>query len=1087
MTEAAAPRRTAFVAARAEDRIGPVVAALAALPPATEALLVGPTREVADELGRRVARARGGASFGLARTTLHRLALDLAGPALALRGLAPAEPGAREALVRRALDGALRDGALAALRGGVSTPMPGLADAPSPAAAALRSPSFPRALAATLEELRLAGVTPSGLRARAVDLRRRSAHEAARAGSLDDLAELAERYDRELSDSHVADRAVVLVAAIAALAAGAPLPAMVAWVDVAVTSAAEAALAAAIAAHTATLVAALPRADVAARALAGLWGAVVVEADVERPGALAAVQRDLFAVAPRGATDDGAVTWVAAPGETREAVEIARRVLAAARTGTPFDAMAVVVRSREVHGAAIESALARAGIPAWFESGTRRPHPGGRALLALLACRREGLSARRFAEFLSLGEAARSGEDGAPLEGASRWERLLREAAVIGGRDRWERRIDGLVAQKRMAARADRDGLGSARAESLARDVVALSPLRAFAGPLVDALAELPVEAPLAHWADRLEAIATLALREPAPVVEAFAGLRAFGGVVGARLADVEAALDPVLRWLERPRPPRRHGRVLVTTPEGLRGRSLRLVVVPGLAERLFPPPVREDPLLSDEDREALGTTLALRKDRSGRERLQLALAVGAAEERLVVSYPRTESETGRPRVPSLYALEVLRARDGALPDLARLGRDAARDGRIAWPAPRDPADAIDEAEHDLAVLGALLAEGDRARARGRARYLLEENEHLARALRSRFARWQQRQLGPWDGARMVGEAARALVAASRPTVRAHAPSTLRHFAACPYRFFLHAVVGLRETAEPDAVERLDPATRGDLQHRALAALAAELEARGWASLPPQVLGEARLLARAITRRVGEEAMEALAPRVPRVFDDEIEELASDVETWLVFASREAGEGRWVPHRFDLAFGLPRADHLDPRSSASAATIGPYLLRGAIDAVERQVVTGELRVTDYKTGSEDAPRQLVIGGGEILQPVLYAMALEAHAKELATPGPVGSARLLYASARGGFRERSVALDTTARRAGMAVLEAVDAALERGVLPALPREGACARCTFRGLCGPDEERRARGKDDRRDGHVHGELGGLRAMR
>src|SRR5690606_19014028 len=120
-------------------------------------------------------------------------------------------------------------------------------------------------------------------------------------------------------------------------------------------------------------------------------------------------------------------------------------------------------------------------------------------------------------------------------------------------------------------------------------------------------------------------------------------------------------------RWLERPRPARRHGRVLVTTPEGLRGRSMRVVVVPGLAERLFPPPVREDPLLADDDRAAIAPTLALRVQRTLRERLLLSLAVGAAEEGLVASYPRTEAETGRPRVPSLYALELLRARDGAL------------------------------------------------------------------------------------------------------------------------------------------------------------------------------------------------------------------------------------------------------------------------------------------------------------------------------------------------------------------------------------------------------------------------------------
>lgn len=1077
--------RLAWSSARAEDRLSRVIEALAALPPAAEALLVGPTREVADELGRRAARARGGASFGTGRTTLHRLALDLAGPELARRELVAAEATAREALVRRTIAVALDEDVLLVARGDGAA-----ADVIDDRRAVLRSPGYPRAVAATLDELRLAGVEPASIRARAVQLRAGPTHESGRADALDDLATLAERHVVALEASRVADRRMVLDAAIRALERGAVVPAVVAFVDVAVPSAAERAFAGALARRATRLLWAIPDADADAAALAAELGAALVRCDTLRPGSLAAVQRDLFADAPTGAADDGAVQWASAPGETREAVEVARRVLAAARRGVPFDAIAIAVRSREVHGAAIEAALARAGIPAWFEAGTRRPHPAGRTVLALLACRREGLSARRFAEALSLGEMGREGDEANDaIAGSSRWERLLREAAVIGGRDRWQRRLAALAASKRAAAASlARTDPEAGRVDALLRDVAALDTLIAFASPIVDALAELPPEAPLATWADRLQALAAAALREPEPVVGALAELHALGGDHVARLDVVESALDPLLRWLERPRPTRRHGRVLVTTPEGLRGRSLRVVVIPGLAERLFPPPVREDPLLPDEDRLAIAPALALREHRTRRERLLLALAVGAAEEGIALSYPRTEAETGRPRVPSLYALELLRARDGALPDLGRIAREASRasGGRMAWPAPLDPVDAVDEAEHDLAILGALLADPDPSRIRGRARYLLEENEHLGRALRARYARWQLRGLRTWDGARIESERARAVLARSRLTARAHAPSTLRHFAACPYRFFLHGVVGLRESVEPQAIEQLDPAARGDIHHRALAELQRVLEARGWSAMPREHLGEMRLLARQITRQEGERARDDFAPRVPRVLDDAIDDIATDVEAWVVFAVREAEEQRWMPHRFDLAFGLPPDDHLDPRSAREPARIGPFLLRGAIDAVERNL-DGDLRVTDYKTGTEDAPRQLVVGGGETLQPVLYAMALEAHGAALGTPGRVDGARLLYASARGGFRERWVRHDEGSRRAGRQVLEAIDAAIDRGVLPALPREGACTGCAFRGLCGPAEERRARGKTERADAHVRDELARVRGMK
>ena len=54
------------------------------------------------------------------------------------------------------------------------------------------------------------------------------------------------------------------------------------------------------------------------------------------------------------------------------------------------------------------TAFSRAGIPGFFSRGTVRPDPAGRAMLVLLACADEGLTASRFAEFLSLGQMPES-------------------------------------------------------------------------------------------------------------------------------------------------------------------------------------------------------------------------------------------------------------------------------------------------------------------------------------------------------------------------------------------------------------------------------------------------------------------------------------------------------------------------------------------------------------------------------------------------------------------------------------------------------------------------------------------------------
>src|SRR5215472_4998282 len=69
-------------------------------------------------------------------------------------------------------------------------------------------------------------------------------------------------------------------------------------------------------------------------------------------------------------------------------------------------------------------------------------------------------------------------------------------------------------------------------------------------------------------------------------------------------------------------------------------------------------------------------------------------------------------------------------------------GNSKSAPSRLDWPAPADPAAAIDDAEYDLASLGAAL-KLPRAQAKGAARYLVQTNEALTRSLRSRGRRWR--------------------------------------------------------------------------------------------------------------------------------------------------------------------------------------------------------------------------------------------------------------------------------------------------------------------------------------------------------
>src|SRR5439155_24372458 len=128
--------------------------------------------------------------------------------------------------------------------------------------------------------------------------------------------------------------------------------------------------------------------------------------------------------------------------------------------------------------------------------------------------------------------------------------------------------------------------------------------------------------------------------------------------------------------------------------------------------------------------------------------------------------------------------------------------------------------------------------------------------------------------------------------------------------------------------------------------------------------------------------------------------------------------------------RFEWAFGLDLAGR-DPDSRPDPVAIdGRFPLHGSIDVVEERRGTGELRVTDHKTGKYRGKEHMIVGGGATLQPVLYSLALEA-----ATGRPVSEGRLYYATTDGGFREASIPLTPVARRVGVEVPEIIDRAVE----------------------------------------------------
>jgi ATP-dependent helicase/nuclease subunit B len=1057
--------------------------------PGDELLLLGASRGAVDDLARTIAMEKG-ATFGLHRLSFTQLAARLAAADLAGSGQAPASALGYEAVAARAAFEAASDEVLEYF---------------SPVS---NTPGFPKALARTLQELRLAGVAARPL-ARLL-----------RSGP--DLADLLDRVETLMSEAGASDRASLFDIATKALTSSAagwpPMPALL--LDVPFESDAEARFLWTLIERSPRALITVPDGDVRTIDQLRKRGVALEPLRPDDDTDLARLSRHLFSAEPPPERErSGELIWFSAPGEGRECVEIVRRILKEATSGARFDEIAILIRSPQQYVGVLEHALARARIPAYFDRGIRRPHPAGRAFLAMLSCAVENCSAKRFAEYLSLGQVpsvganvgeanptepwASSGDEilgtfaapasdeddeaeaekAEPLAPAEtdpasavvagtlrapwKWESLLVESAVIGGSQRWARRLDGLAEQYRLQiSELKEDDPDSSRVARFERELQNLEHLRGFALPLVEMISEWPDQSTWGDWLQRLEGLAPRILRKPEHVLRVLADLRPMASVGPVSLMEIRDVLADRLRSLEVEPPANRYGRIFVGSPHQARGRAFKVVFAPGLAERMFPQKLREDPLLLDDLRQELKSDLPLQGDRAELERLLLRLAIGAATDRLYASFPRIETSEARARVPSFYALEIMRAITGRVPDHQTLERTAAQESQasLAWPAPTDAIDAIDDFEHDLAVLrGLMFGGGD---VKGRAHYMLTLNDCLKRSVTERWAR-ARKEWSQYDGLVRVTDATRPFLQKQRLNARPYSVSALQQYAACPYRFFLSAAYRLAPL-EPEPIQRMDPLTRGSLFHQVQAEFFRALQKE---EVPISSTRRDRVLETLdeTLARIAAEYYERLAPAIDRVWQDEVAGMRTDLRVWVDQLMTNTG---WEPWLFEFAFGLPGQPGHDPGSKPDPVTInGRFVLRGSVDLVERKPGTRILRVTDHKTGKNRSVKGAIIGGGAQLQPVIYSLAVED-----ATGCTVESGRFSYCTTTGGFTDHLVPMNERTRRMGIEVLEIVDRAVELGMLPPAPAERACGYCDFLSVCGPDQERRASRKSPNQVGDL-----------
>jgi ATP-dependent helicase/nuclease subunit B len=951
-------------------------------------------------------------------------------------------------------------------------------------------PGFPKALATTLAELRFNTVKPSELRKVSV------------VG--EDLSIALREYEHQLEISAIADLPEIYTVAtkVAREAQHRLLDLPVVLLDVPIrTKCAGELLEALLPRSPQVLACTLSRDKAANAAIDSIRSEEAKTAtETDERTTIARIRSSLFELQPPAQhLVDDTLDYFSAPGEAMESVEIARRVIKLAESGMAFDRIAVLLRAPDQYEPLLEEALRRAAIPAYFSRGVVRPDPAGRAFLALLACAMEDCSASRFAEYLSLAQVPslgqrtvdpavvddevhaalragiqeQSGENvqgddvvddtASVIEGTlqtpAHWEHLIVNASVIGGAERWERRLNALGAELRL--KIERAGGSESEQAYLEAELTRLENLKAFALPLITALHDLPSSAPWSDWLAALRELAQMSLRRPGGVLAILDELLPMSDVGPVGLQEVFLVLSDRLRFLRRESTLRRHGRVFVGAIEESRGRIFDVVFVPGLAEGLFPRKVMEDPLLLDVHRQEgnLRGRLITNSERIEQERLLLSVALASATKQFTFSFPRIDIAQSRPRVPSLYALETIRAAHGHLPELRSFQEQAAdrAPSRLDHPAPREFQDAIDDPEYDLVALDRAVHKSNKNVKAGAMAYLTRVSEPLARSLRARYSQWEVRKWTPYDGLIISEPDVKPVLQAHRLSARPYSATALQAYATCPYRFVLLGIHGLRPRDTIQPLTQMDAMTRGALFHDVQREFFVRAKERGLLPAATEGLDTCRQLLDAALDDVEEHYRERLAPAINRVWRAEIEEIRTDLHGWLEEAVRK---NEWLPEHFELGFGLPATGDRDPSSCEQAVALeGGILVRGAIDLVERHMTRGTLRVVDHKTGKAPDRPFLVLGGGSALQPLLYGLAAEQ-----VLSAPVESGRLFYCTQRGSYRELEVPLTSESRVQLNRALEIIDQAIASGLLPAVPNRDACQFCDCRCACGPHEELR-----------------------
>lgn len=700
-----------------------------------------------------------------------------------------------------------------------------------------------------------------------------------------------------------------------------------------------------------------------------------------------------------------------------------------------FEAMGVVV-----NGAGVRSTADR---------------PVARALLELLALLERDVPRGDLFRALANVQSFDFGGARIPL---TQWERVSREAGVVGGDD-WADRLERFAASRRAELRKEQREAEPKpwRLEQLAERIATAEALSSFA---IELRKRLRAASAMRSWPDLAgfavdlfqlvapeRAIAKMPRVEQQAVARILAVLR---GVTSLAEIEPDASFE-MLRdalQLELDAVPPRVGTfgngVLVAPISAGIGLDLDRVYLVGLAEDLYPGRLHEDALLPEVVRANPATRLpALLRPLNDRFRSLLAAMQSATH--VTVSMPRGDLRRSTHRLPSRWMIRSLRALEGRaslsltewdeLEEHAGAVRFSSSFGSELLSTPQ-PAD---EQEWRTQAVAASTPVLDPALRDARRLLLGRSGEAFT----------------VFDG-NLSGVAGLPDLLAPDSLI---SPTSLEDYATCPHAFFMRRMLRVQPLEQPEDIVSIRSVDVGTFIHESLEELAVQVQGELPQHGEPWTTAQRELL-RQIGEKKADEFEKLGLTGHRRLWIAERARLLNDLARTLDEDDRIRGERAARVHASELTFGMNGADPL-----SISVPGGSVRLSGSADRVDVGA-DGTVYVVDFKTGSSsryaDIKPANPLANGTKLQLPAYA-----HAARLAV-GTAVDVQAEYLFVRKGMGRISVPL-ADVEEAFSETLALLARSIAAGVFPQHPPKDddhGWVRCVY---CNPD----GRGYVDGRD--------------